>query len=362
MLPKSRLLVLFPLLLLSLTIYACAGSATPEPTATPTVTATETATAIPESAPEWQPEILWRRGHDGEAVRSVAFTPNGERLAVGLFPTVEFYEVNSGDLIRSAEFRHAVESLDFSPDGAILGAGQGVYGAVLCDAADGSEIQQLHGGYDNVVAFSPDGETVATGNRTGTAWLWNIEDGELVAEFELPEADYIVDLAFSPDGSTLAVSYFDGALVLWDVSRQTIIHELNFSSDQGGRVESIAFSPDGETLVASGIRDENFKHVSRLWNVPAGTSDGVLTGYENTVTSAAFSPDGALLATGAASGDGAVRLWQVSDWTLLHTLEHWKEDGEPDWVTDLAFSPDGRTIAVGTWEGELYLWQVDPEL
>jgi WD40 repeat protein len=354
-----RLLLAF--LFLSLVAVGCTASDTSDPVSEAVAEIAPEASS-PAPAPEWQPEMRWHVAHDGEAIKSLAFSPDGQILAVGLFPVIELYSASDGDHVRSIELRHSAESLAFSPDGALLGAGQGVYGVSLRDAADGAEIRQLHGGYDNVLAFSPDGQTVATGNREGTAWLWRSEDGELLAQFEQAEADYIVDLAFSPDGSILAVSHFDGALALWDVSNQTILHTLDMPADSGGRVESMAFSPDGRMLVAGGRTDENFKNVARLWNVAGGTSTGVLSGHQNTITSVAFSPDGTMLATGGASRDGSVRLWRVSDWTLLHTLEHVNEDGDPGWVTGVAFSPDGATVAVGTWDGMLYLWQVQPDL
>ena len=80
-------------------------------------------------------------------------------------------------------------------------------------------------------------------------------------------------------------------------------------------VLSVAFSPDG-TMLASASEDETV----RLWQVSDGTLVRRLTGHTNLVWGVAFSPDGATLAS--ASEDQTVRLWQVSDGSLLHTLGH----------------------------------------
>ena len=57
----------------------------------------------------------------------------------------------------------------------------------------------------------------------------------------------------------------------------------------------------------------------RLWRVPDGTLARTLKDISDGVNHVAFSPDGALLAAGL--DDGKVRLWQVSDWTPVRTLE-----------------------------------------
>lgn len=65
-----------------------------------------------------------------------------------------------------------------------------------------------------------------------------------------------------------------------------------------------------------------------------------------------FSPDGQLLATGAA--DNTVKLWRVIDGQLLHTFT-----GQKDYVSSVAFSPDGQLLASGSYDSTLKLWRVD---
>ena len=67
------------------------------------------------------------------------------------------------------------------------------------------------------------------------------------------------------------------------------------------------------------------------------------------VLSMAISPDGKTIATG--SCDHKVRLWEITDGTLLRTLT-----GHGDYVTDLAFSPSGELLASSSTDGTVIIW------
>jgi WD40 repeat protein len=98
--------------------------------------------------------------------------------------------------------------------------------------------------------------------------------------------------------------------------------------------QSIAFNPDGKTLAVAG-RDIIFL------DLPSGEQQAVLKGHPNGTTCLAFSPDGALLASGGF--DGVVRIGNLQTRRLAGKFEH------PAPVRALAFSPDGATLAAISW-------------
>ena len=103
---------------------------------------------------------------------------------------------------------------------------------------------------------------------------------------------------------------------------------------------SAAFSPDG-TILASA----NGEKMVRLWDVAGQNQIGVLEGHTDQVKSMAFSQDGKVLASGGGNfnwrnnGDPTIRLWDVQARKEIGMLE-----GHLGWMR-LAFSPDGETLA-----------------
>ena len=120
-------------------------------------------------------------------------------------------------------------------------------------------------------------------------------------------------------------------------------------SGHGDAVYDIAFSPDG-AIMATGSYDKTVG----VWRLEEGRQIGSLAGHTDQVFRVAFSPDGKRLAS--CSGDGSAIVWKTDSWLKEQTL---KGHGDP--MLDLAFSPDGRLlVTVGShvqiWEDGEETW------
>jgi WD40 repeat protein len=112
-------------------------------------------------------------------------------------------------------------------------------------------------------------------------------------------------VAFSPDGQRLASACDDGTVKVWDAATGQESLTLTGHTD---RVWSVAFSPDGQRL-ASASDDRTVK----VWDAATGQETLTLKGHTSIVHSVAFSPDGQRLAS--ASSDQTVKVWDARPWT-----------------------------------------------
>jgi tetratricopeptide (TPR) repeat protein len=148
-------------------------------------------------------------------------------------------------------------------------------------------------------------------------------------------------VAFSPDGQRLASASEDKTVKVWDMKTK---QELRALAAHTGTVASVVFSPIGPRL-ASASHDSTVK----LWDVETGQLLRSLAGHVAWVTSVAFSPDGQRLVS--AGTDGTVRLWDVETGQELRIMTG---DSQP-MFHGVAFSPDGRRLAAGG-DGTVILW------
>ena len=326
----------------------------PEVTEEPIVEEETTAEEPEEEAVEGEPELVWSETYDNK-LASLAMAPDGESVVVGEYLTTYTHLLYDGLLVDVNTYRHTVEDIDFSPDGLIMGAGLTNYGAVLTNTVDGTEIFQLHGGYNNRLAFSPDGEYIATGNRDGVVWLWQLDDGEQVAALEKPEAGWVQAIDYHPSGNMLAVTHFDCTVNIWDLEEGRVVHTMQLDVGEGScglSANTFRFSPDDKVM--AGAVKEAGDQVIRLWSVDGADQLADLPVPER-VRDLDFSPDGTLLVVASRL---ATTIWDIPTKTLLYTLDQTFDTLASDSPVAVAFTPDGGHIAVVRNNGMLELWRL----
>ncbi|ELS04803.1 WD40 repeat-containing protein [Xenococcus sp. PCC 7305] len=192
------------------------------------------------------------------------------------------------------------------------------------------------------VAFSPDGQYLATGDTKGEILLRRVVDGQIIRSFK-GHNSWVVSLAFSPDGNMLASGSCDCTAKLWDVNFGQCLYSLEEHEQE---VWSVVFSPDGETL-ASGCDDNK----ARLWSASTGECLKVFQGHNNEVLSVAFSLDGQELISG--SQDSTIRFWDIETLKCTRFFQ-----GHDDGVRSICISPDGQTLASSSNDCTIKLWDI----
>jgi WD40 repeat protein len=218
------------------------------------------------------------------------------------------------------------------------------------------------------VAVSSDGRTAVTLSN-GHVTLWDITDlarpRQAGRPLPLAEGELASSVAVSPDGRTLAAGSEDGSIALWDISSPShpVAGLITPPGQDNDSVEQAVFSPDGRVL-ASRDYSGNGSTIITLWAISAARHLSELTTLAVPAgafwQSVAFSANGRTLAgvyTPAGAAGGGILLWDIAD--PSHPRELGQAPAPPGTgMGSAAFSPDGSILAGGSSQGIVTLWDV----
>jgi WD40 repeat protein len=234
------------------------------------------------------------------------------------------------------------------------GAPKDFGGAPLVDGVNDKAVmlKQLLQVDDSVLAMaiSKDGAKLAAGGTDRIVRVFDIGSGKLEHAVE-NHADWILGLAFTPDAKAIVTGSRDKTAKVWDLANKESL--LTFPDHQN-IVNNVTMTPDGKFGLSAG-EDGTI----RIWQATdmskqIGKATKSLTGHGKAVFRIASHVGGKKPMMASCSADMTVRLWDPIAGTALKTLS-----GHTDWVFAVAISPDGELVAGGAANGEVRVWKTD---
>jgi GTPase SAR1 family protein len=237
----------------------------------------------------------------------------------------------------------------------------------------------------NRIAWSADGQRLASGSNDRTLRIWDAVTGR--PQKILRAASRALAVAWSRDGKRLAGAFASGEIRVWDTDTWTQVAVL---VGHANWVNAVQWSPADPQLLISASADQTL----RLWRVDATPREiRWWSPHRNNIFTVCFSSDGATIASGSAdrrvvlsncagevlaeleghteqvlavawrpestqlasaSLDQTVRLWDAAAHRETLTLER-----HTDHVRAVAFSNDGALLATKSADGTVKLWRTD---
>jgi WD40 repeat protein len=279
------------------------------------------------------------RFRNGRVINAIAWSPDGKTVVSSAHGgSIVLHDSTTGKRVGS----FAVETGDvsassnvvaFAPDGKTLAALTGTRDAPLVsvwEVATGKQVGQLQLGKSviGLLALSHDGG-ILVGTEGGVVHVWDVRAGKESRRIETGRP-FMTTLAVAPDGKTLVTAALDrpaAFLSFWETLSGRKLHEWQAHQ---GEVSALAFSPDGKRLASASVEGEN---KLRVWTVPTGQRQLEVAGEFHSLH---FSPCGKVL---AGLTNGSVVLWEADSGKEMRRIPKGS-------IGLVAFSHDGKALAV----------------
>jgi WD40 repeat protein len=260
----------------------------------------------------------------------LAFSPDGQMIAVATNSRVELWEYRGRKKIKQIDIGGQIQDIRFSREDllvAVVGTDKNLLS--LWNPGNDERLEIKVEGAINTFSFSPDGSKIAVGLADREIHILDTSDWQVQNALENLEDD-ITRLTFSEDGSLLACLSRGGTINVYEAQNWNQTHTIEEFKDA---IDVIAWSPKGDYLASS----SRAGYVN-IWQPGTGAMIHSIRSNTPFTFDLDWSQDGELLASGSIEGP---QIWRARSGDLVHS----RGETRPGSTFAVAFSPDGSLLA-----------------
>lgn len=208
---------------------------------------------------------------------------------------------------------------------------------------DDNSVQHFltHGSSVFVIACHPTEPLAASGGEDDLGYIWDITDGEVIVKLT-GHTDSVTSIAWSSDGEMIATGGMDGKIRIWRRVGKDNYRIWEFLTELQGpdEVMFLRWHPKGAVLLA-GSNDSTLW----LWQLPSGKTMQVFAGHTGAVNCGEFTPDGKRILSACA--DGILIFWDPRSPAPIFKLTPDDARFNLDGITSLGINPSSTLAVVG---------------
>jgi len=297
----------------------------------------------------------------GYSVTALAFSPAGDKLAIGSrFADVFIYHLNENSTPqkldrRTGEHKGSITCLAFSESGNFLVSSDTYSNVRIWDLENNVETQILIGQYGFIqsVAFTQNDTavvSVSSEQSIHSMYLWDVQSGAQLQTWEIGSDTTALsrhDMALSPNGSQLFHSKDDNSIEIIDVASGNVLMPLIYVGESP--IFGLESSTSGNFLAVGNWEDE-----IHVWDAVSGSKRSQFDAHQDWITNIAFSPDDQLIVS--SDNTGIVHIWNPNEGSIIATMDDFVES-----QGTMALTTDWTILATPTEVNTIRLMNVNDQ-
>lgn len=230
---------------------------------------------------------LFRGASENQTSPCVAYSQDGERIALGATHGLWIAETTSGELLHHVKFGSWAKVMAYAPNGerAVVGLMDGQLQAF--EAASGQRLRDLPVADQKIcsLAYAPDSKVVACGTLTGDLLLLDV-DTAVVQRIANEDAGCkcIAHLTYAPNGERVGAGTIDGSFKMFDAASGTLLRQVKIAEE----TTCLAFAPNSDQVLIGGLAFNVFS--LKLFDLVSGAVSSITWETGMKATSIAASP------------------------------------------------------------------------